>query len=155
VRWLESEYLPEVVDWVGGIDVHCPNGELFKDEVVLVDTEGKSWRAPQFPEVLSKFRKLPGDAQLSFDLYRPFFEIAPKPFPLPVSLIYNSGRERPRPGWAWTRAALATAVREIWDLLPKGSMEPGGASLRSRRGSGSWSEADSKAAEEARVRPAL
>jgi hypothetical protein len=25
VRWLESEYMPEVVEWVGGIHVHCPN----------------------------------------------------------------------------------------------------------------------------------
>jgi hypothetical protein len=66
-----------------------------KDEVVLVDTEGKSWAAPQFPEALTKFGKLSGDAQPFFDLYRPFFETAPKPFPLPVSLISNSGRETP------------------------------------------------------------
>jgi pimeloyl-ACP methyl ester carboxylesterase len=80
---------------VGGVHVHIPNWEIFKDDVVVKDKDGKEWTAPQFGDALQAWGKLPGDALDFYNLYVGFFNSAPKKFPVPVALVYNSLHDTP------------------------------------------------------------
>ena len=84
---------PDVLGYLGGLLVHVPNREIFKDVVVFRGPNGQVATGANFTELMRENGVLEPNSQKLLDKYAPFFEHAPEPLDVPTAIAYNSALE--------------------------------------------------------------
>jgi alpha-beta hydrolase superfamily lysophospholipase len=64
---------PETINALGGLHIHMPNMEIFKDTVVYIDENGRERTGADITKILKDGKKLPGNASKFFEAFLPFF----------------------------------------------------------------------------------
>ena len=86
---------PDVLGYLGGMDMHLPNQEPHKDTVVFKGPNGQIATGANFTKLLREQKVLEDGGQKLLDLYVPFFEKAPEALDVPAAIVYNSALETP------------------------------------------------------------
>jgi lecithin-cholesterol acyltransferase len=84
---------PDLLGLLGGLHIHMPNAEIFRDTVVYVEADGRTRKAGEISDLLIEHEKLPGDGPKIYERYLNFFATAPRALDVPSAIFYNSKLE--------------------------------------------------------------
>jgi hypothetical protein len=86
---------PDLLGYLGGLHIHMPNAEIYRDTVVYIGQDGRQWKAQEITPLLMDHEKLPGDASKIYERYTQFFAKAPAALDVATAIVYNSGLPMP------------------------------------------------------------
>jgi lecithin-cholesterol acyltransferase len=80
----------DALEWIGGLDIHMPNLEIYADIVIYRGPNGEVRTGKDVRDLLIEKGKISGGSAKLFDSQIQFFQQAPAPVDVPVSIVYNS-----------------------------------------------------------------
>jgi pimeloyl-ACP methyl ester carboxylesterase len=80
----------DALEWIGGLDIHMPNLEIYADTVIYKGPNGETRTGKEVRDLLFEKGKISGGSAKLFDSQVPFFSKAPATLDVPVSIVYNS-----------------------------------------------------------------
>ncbi|OHS94632.1 Lecithin:cholesterol acyltransferase family protein [Tritrichomonas foetus] len=82
---------PEVLSYIGGLNVHFPNHHIFGDKTMFIDKNGVNKTARDLKQVLLENGKFHNEGALKFfESTERFAQTMPVEIDFPCSLVYNS-----------------------------------------------------------------
>jgi lecithin-cholesterol acyltransferase len=85
----------DALEYLGGLDIHMLNLELYADTVIYRGKNGEVRTGKEVRDLLIEKGKIRGVSAKLFDSQLPFFAKAPGIVDVPISIVYNSKLETP------------------------------------------------------------
>ena len=90
---IKIEKLSEAIEGMGCVHTHFPNyklQQLHGDPAVIIDPDGKEYKASEVPQFLIDHGKVTGDNVNLLNIMVPYLSAAPKPAAVKEVIFYNS-----------------------------------------------------------------